>query len=169
MGAYKYIQNTFVNEYKDRTDEYKNRLTQWNKENSTMRVDKPTNIARAKKLGYKDKQGVIIVRIKVRKGRRKRATVGGGRKPSKSGRFFSRQISLQSIAEERASKHYSNCEVLNSYYVGDTGSYKFYEVILLDKNSPVIKKDKVYKNIINQSGRAERALTSSGKKHRVKE
>ncbi len=168
MGAYKYIRNTFINEYKVRSDEYKNRLAKWGKENSIIRVDKPTNLPRARVLGYKAKQGLIVVRVKVKKGRKKRAMVGGGRKPSKNGRFFSRATSMQSIAEVRATKKYSNCEVLNSYYVGDTGPYKFYEVLLVDSSHPAITKDPILKDVAKQRGRAERSLTSSGKRHRVK-
>ena len=33
-------------------------------------------------------------------------------------------------------------EVLNSYYAGESGTHKFYEVILVDPHHTVIKKDK---------------------------
>lgn len=166
MGAYSIIQDTFEKEYNTRSDEYKNRLTTWGKENSVVRIERPTNISRAHELGYKAKQGVIVARVRIKKGKRKRQKADGGRKPSKNGRFFSRALSLQSISEKRASSKFANCEVLNSYYVGDVGSYKYFEVILLDKSSPVITKDKVYKGIVSQTGRAERGLTSVSKKSR---
>lgn len=166
MSMYKNIKQTFKSEYKGRTEAYKERLAAWGNDPAVLRVKKPTNIARARELGYKAKQGVIIARVKVKKGNRKRPTVGGGRKPSKTGRFFSRAKSMQSIAEERASKKFSNCEVLNSYFVGETGTTKFYEIILLDKSSPSIQGDAAYRNIISKGGRAERGLTSSGKKYR---
>jgi len=80
--------------------------------------------------------------------------------------FFAYRKSYQSVAEERANRKFSNAEVLNSYYVGEDGSYIFYEVILLDRSSPSIQNDKEYKNIIKQRGRVYRGLTSSGRKHR---
>ena len=44
------------------------RLIQWRKENNFIRVEKPLRIDRARSLGYKAKQGYIIVRAKVRRG-----------------------------------------------------------------------------------------------------
>ena len=38
---------------------------------------------------------------------------------------------IQVIAEERVADKYPNTEVLNSYYVGEDGLYKYYEVILV--------------------------------------
>jgi large subunit ribosomal protein L15e len=166
MGMSKYIRESFQNTYKERSDLQKNRIMNWRKESSIIRVAKPTNLARARELGYKAKQGVIIARVRVRKGLRKREKPLGGRKPSKNARYFAYSKSLQSIAEERASRKFSNCEVLNSYYVGKDGEYSFYETILLDKSSPSIINDKGYAALIKQQGRAYRGLTSSGKKHR---
>lgn len=166
MGMYGQMKQSFQSEYKQRSDIYKERTVQWNSEPSVNRIEKPTNIARARELGYKAKPGVVVVRVKIVKGKRKRDNWGGGRKPSKSGRFFSMQKSLQSIAEERAARKFANTEVLNSYFAGGTGQSKFFEVILLDRSNPSITKDKVYSTIIGQRGRAFRALTASGKTHR---
>jgi large subunit ribosomal protein L15e len=166
MSMYKAMKKSFATEYKERPTIYKNRLIQWRAEPPVYRVDKPTNIARAREVGYKAKPGVIVVRVKVKGGTKKRVTAGGGRKPSKSGRYFSRSKSLQSIAEERAARKFSNCEVLNSYFVGASGSDKFFEIILLDRASPVIKSDPNYMQVIAQQGRAFRGMTHSGRKHR---
>ncbi len=166
MGISKYIKATFQQEYKERSDILRNRIAKWRKENSVVRVDKPTNVARARELGYKDKEGVIVARVRVRKGMRKRQKPMGGRKPSKNARFFAYRKSYQSVAEERANRKFSNAEVLNSYYVGEDGNYVFYEVILLDRSSASIINDKEYQKIIKQKGRAFRGLTSAGRKHR---
>lgn len=96
----------------------------------------------------------------------KRKAYGGGRKPSKSGRYFTNAKSLQSIAEERASRKYSNFEVLNSYFVGAAGATKYYEVLLLDRNSEPLKSDRHYAGVVKKPGRAFRGNTSSGRKHR---
>ena len=166
MGAYKYIRESFQEGYKERSSVLKTRIALWNSESSLKRIEKPTNVARARVLGYKDKQGVIVVRARIKKGLRKRAKPRGGRKPSKSGRFFSRKKSLQAIAEERSSRSYSNCEVLNSYYVGEDGKSKYFEVMLLDRNHGSIAADSLYSTMIGMRGRAFRGLTASGKKHR---
>jgi large subunit ribosomal protein L15e len=166
MGFAKYVKETFQQEYSERSPILRERIAKWRKEGSVVRLEKPTNIVRARELGYKAKQGVIVARVKVRKGMRKRKKPMGGRKPSKNARFFAYRKSYQSVAEERANRRFSNTEVLNSYYVGEDGSYIFYEVILLDRAHPSILNDKEYKNIIKQKGRAFRGLTSSGRKHR---
>ncbi|MGC8479469.1 MAG: 50S ribosomal protein L15e [Candidatus Micrarchaeia archaeon] len=166
MGAYKYIKENFQKQYKNRDSILKKRVSEWGKESSIVRLEKPTNIARARELGYKAKQGVVVVRCSIRKGMRKREKPRGGRKPSKNGRFFSYVKSLQSIAEERASRKYMNTEVLNSYYVGEDGRYKFFEVILLDGSHGSILSDSLYSDVVSSKGRVFRGLTSSGIKHR---
>ncbi len=166
MGIYQHIDRTFQEEYANRSEILKRRITEWRNGPAVERVDKPTNIARARKLGYKAKEGVIVARVKVERGLRKRRKMRGGRKPSKSGRFYAYRKSLQSMAEERAARRFSNCEVLNSYYVGEDGSYKFFEAILLDRSHPAIMSDPFYAGIIGSRGRAYRGLTSSGIKHR---
>ncbi len=160
------MKQTFIQEYKERAPIYKARIVKWNSEPSITKVGKPTNIARARELGYKAKPGVVMARVRVLGGTKKRPTVSGGRKPSKSGRFFSRRKSVQAIAEERAARKFTNCEVMNSYFVGEAGSNKFYEVILLDKSNPSILADNQYRSVVMQNRRAERGLTYAGRLHR---
>lgn len=166
MSFYKEMKQTFVSEYKERAPQYKERIVRWSSEAPITRIDKPTNIARARELGYKAKPGVLMARVRVVGGKKKREMPAGGRKPSKAGRFFSRDKSSQSIAEERAGKRFTNCEVLNSYFVGEAGSNKFFEIILLEKANPVILSDPQYRAVAMQSNRVERGLTHSGRKHR---
>ncbi len=177
MGAIKAIQETFQKELKGAKDEsydYKaiqrNRLIGFRKEKkAVVRVKKPTNIARARALGYKAKKGFIVVRVRVRKGSGAHRRPKKGRKPKRMGvRKLTRKISIQGIAELRASKKYENCEALNSYLVGKDGKSHYYEVILVDTAAPEIKSDKDIAWICEstQKGRAERGLTSAGKHSR---
>jgi large subunit ribosomal protein L15e len=166
MGAYKHIAANFQQEYKDRNDYLKSKLIQWRSEPSILRINKPTNIARAHTLGYKAKPGVIVARIRIRKGLRKREKGRKGRKPSKAGRFFAHGKSFQAMAEERAARKFINCEVLNSYYVGEDGSYKFFEAILLDREHNSIKNDKLYGQVLMSNDRSFRGLTHAGREHR---
>ncbi|MEM3431304.1 MAG: 50S ribosomal protein L15e [Candidatus Micrarchaeia archaeon] len=157
MSLYKQIQKTFQKEYKERSPAYRARISEWRKQSPIVRVEKPTNLARARTLGYKAKDGFVIVRVRVKRGKRKREIHMRGRKPSKTGRFYSRHKSLQLIAEERAGRKFRNLEVLNSYFVGEDGQYKFYEVILVDPEKTGLKL---------QKGRVFRGLTSQGRKMR---
>ncbi len=165
MGAYKYIKESFQKGYGERSDEIKARIARWNAEPALKRVEKPINVARARELGYKDKQGVVVVRLRIRKGLSKRSKPRGGRKPSKSGRYFSRKKSLQAISEERCSRSYSNCEVLGSYYAGEDGKSRYYEVIMIDRAHGSVLADQLYSGMLAR-GRAFRGLTASGRRHR---
>jgi large subunit ribosomal protein L15e len=164
MGAYGYIKQAFESGYASRSAAYKRRLFTWRRQNAIERIEKPTNVARARELGYKAKQGVVVVRARVPRGRRKRQRPDLGRKPSKYGMFFSPKKGLQVIAEERVATHYPNCEVLNSYWVGEDGSSKYFEVILVDRSGAALGSE--LQGMAAQRGRAQRGLTSSGRKAR---
>ncbi|XP_012369099.1 60S ribosomal protein L15-like [Octodon degus] len=49
--------------------------------------------------------------------------------------------SLQSVAEERAGHHCGALRVLNSYWVGEDSTYKFFEVILIDPSHKAIRRN----------------------------
>ncbi len=145
------------------------RMIEWRRSRTITRVDKPTRLDRARSLGYKAKQGYVIARARVRRGGLRKHTIKGGRRAKRKGiKKITMAKSIQRIAEERTAKHYPNLEVLNSYWVGDDGRHKFYEVILVDPNHPVIQSDPKINWICEPQhrGRAYRGLTSSGKKGR---
>ena len=109
------------------------RMAQWRRAPVFDRVEKPTRIDAARRLGYKAKQGVVVVRTRVRRGGLRKGKVHMKRKPSKAGvRKITMGKNIQRIAEERCARHYPNLEVLNSYWVGQDGKHKYYEVILID-------------------------------------
>jgi len=145
------------------------RLIQWRKEENFTRIDKPTRIDRARNLGYKAKQGYIVVRAHVRRGGLRKPTIRKGRKPSAKGiQKITMGKNTQRIAEERTAKHYPNMEVLNSYWVGDDGKNYFYEVILVDPVHPSIIKDPKINWIsdISHKRRVLRGRTSAGQRGR---
>lgn len=136
------------------------------KEPSVVRIPKPTKLRRAKALGYKAKQGVVVVRVRVRKGGRRKPRPVRGRKPRRMGvRKFTPAKSLQWIAEERAARKYPNLEVLNSYWVDSDGKNEYFEVILIDPHHPAIRSDPQLSQI-KAGGRVFRGLTSAGRKAR---
>lgn len=149
---------------------YRTRLIKFREEpTAIVRVKKPTNLSRARKLGYKAKKGFLVVRVSIRKGSGLHRRPNKGRRPKQMGvRKRTRTKSIQSIAELRASKKYPNCEVLNSYWIGEDGKKKFFEVILVDTSAPEILSDKSINWISSSkhSGRAARGLTKQGKKSR---
>lgn len=167
MGLTKYLQQTFQS--KEFKDMMKQRLISWRREKAISRVDYPTRLDRAHALGYKAKQGFIIVRVRIGKGTSKREKPAGGRKPLHAGMTaIHPAMNLQHIAEMRAGRKFPGLEVLNSYYVAEDGKYKWFEVILVDPSHPAIKSDKDINWICRSvhRGRVFRGLTSAGKRSR---
>ena len=146
------------------------RMAGWRREGVFQRIQRPTRIDAARRVGYKAKQGIVMVRTRVRRGGLRKSKVHMKRKPSNAGiKKITMAKSIQRIAEERVSRRYPNLEVLNSYWVGEDGKNKFYEVIMVDPHHPAIKADKQLGWISSGSshtGRAFRGKTSAGKKGR---
>ncbi|TAJ43663.1 50S ribosomal protein L15e [Methanofollis fontis] len=145
------------------------RMQTWRREGAVVRIARPTRIDRAHTLGYKAKQGVIVVRARVRRGGRRKSRYIRGRRTARMGmRRITSGKSIQRIAEERSARKYPNMEVLNSYWVGQDGRYKWYEVILVDGSHPSVMSDPhlAWIGQANQRGRADRGKTMAGRKGR---
>uniref|UniRef100_A0A1I7VCL4 Ribosomal protein L15 n=1 Tax=Loa loa TaxID=7209 RepID=A0A1I7VCL4_LOALO len=136
MGAYRYMQELWRKKQSE-TMRYLLRIRCWQYRQLTAihRVSRPTRPEKARRLGYRAKQGYIIYRVRVRRGGRKRHVVKGQTygKPKNHGvneLKFAR--CKQSVAEERVGRRCGSLRVLNSYWVGQDSTYKFYEVIMID-------------------------------------
>jgi large subunit ribosomal protein L15e len=160
--AYKYISKA----WRDSDGSYveglmRERVILWRREPAVVRIDKPTRIDRARRLGYKDKPGYIVVRVRVRRGGLRKPRPRSGRRQKRMGvTKFKPAKSLRLIAEERAARKFPNLEVLNSYWVWEDGRYKWFEVIMVDRALlPEL-------NLGKGRGRVFRGLTSAGRKVR---
>ncbi len=145
------------------------RRVEWRQDPVVNRVERPTRLDRARSLGYKAKQGFVVVRTRVRTGSQRKRAIKGGRRAKRKGILrIKLKKSIQRIAEERVNRKYPNLEVLNSYFITKDGRYKFYEIILVDPVHPAILRDKDVNWICrkNQKGRAYRGKTSAGRKGR---
>ena len=152
-GMYQHVRSVWRGE--KIKDSSRNRMMKWRKESRFKKIDRPTRLDRARELGYKAKKGFVLVRTRIGRGGRKRPLYGKrGRKPSKAGLVkYTPRKSLRKIAEQRVQKKHPNLEVLGSYYVAEDGKSKWFEVILVDPNSPEIKKDKNVKWITEKQHR----------------
>ena len=104
------------------------------------RIARPTRLDRARRLGYKAKQGIILVRVRVRRGGARKQRPSSGRRQKAMGvAKYSRAVSLQEIAEHRVSRKYPNLKVKDSYHLLSDGISHWYEVILQDPNHPAQK------------------------------
>jgi hypothetical protein len=63
------------------------------------------------------------------------------------------------------SEHLGRC-IYEGYWVGEDGTNKFFEVIMVDRAHPAIMSDSTYAAIAAQRGRAFRGLTAAGRKGR---
>ena len=168
MSAYKYIQKLWRKPKESLGPIMRQRLIDWRREGTVSRIDKPSRLDRARALGYKAKQGVVMARVRINKGIHERPHHKNARKPKNAGFFFDPAKSTQAVAEEKAARKFPNLEVLNSYWVGSDGRHHWYETILLDPDHPAIRNDKNLGWISDPAnrGRAFRGLTSAGRKHR---
>ena len=148
----------------------RDRMAGWRREPVFQRIERPTRLAAARRVGYRAKQGITVVRTRVRRGGLRKGKIHMKRKPSKAGiKKITMAKSIQRMAEERTSKRYPNLEFLNSYWVGEDGKNKFFEVIMVDPHHPAIKADKQLSWIAegnSHRGRAFRGKTSAGKRGR---
>uniref|UniRef100_A0A2K6JTH6 Ribosomal protein L15 n=1 Tax=Rhinopithecus bieti TaxID=61621 RepID=A0A2K6JTH6_RHIBE len=97
------------------------------------RAPHSTRPDKARQLGYKAKQVYVIYRIRVCHGVPKGATHS---KPVHLGVNH-----LQFVAKERAGCHCGALRVLNSYWVGEDSTYKFFEVILIGPFHKAIRRN----------------------------
>jgi large subunit ribosomal protein L15e len=169
--AYKYIAEAWAKHEKSYVDELMHhRLIEWRRQSAINRIEKPTRLDKARKLGYKAKQGFVLARVRIRRGGMKKQRPKAGRRPKRMGvKKFKPSKSIRLIAEERVARKFPNLEVLNSYWVGEDGVSKWFEVVMVDTPHPVIKTDKNI-NWIGQKQhrrRVFRSLTSAGKKVRA--
>lgn len=130
----------------------KNRAIAWRRQPSVIRIEKPTRIDKARRLGYKDKKGFVVARVKVRRGGRRKPRPKMGRRQKRMGvSKYTPAKSIRLIAEERVNKKFPNLEVLNSYWVWEDGHQKWFEVILVDPDHPSIQSDTDIKWIYGKS------------------
>lgn len=166
MGMYQYIRESWKKPSEEVQRLMHERIIKWRQEQATIRVERPTRLDRARSLGYKAKPGFVVVRQRVNRGGRQRPKIRHPRRPKAMSRRKDLTLSYQAVAEQRAARKYPNCEVLNSYYVGEDGLNYWYEIILVDRANPSVVSDPRINWVIGHKGRATRGLTSAGRKSR---
>merc|ERR1719284_502211 len=122
----------------------------------------------ARRIGYKAKQGVVVYRCAVRRGSRKTKVAKGivyGKPKSQGVNQIKQNRNLRSLAEERVGRRNPALRVLNSYWVAQDGTYKYYEVICVDPAHPAVRNDARMNWICKpvHKHRELHGLTSAGK------
>lgn len=138
MGTYKYLIQTWNQRDKTDLQQYLRQVAiKWRREPTVHRVQHPTRPDRARAVGYKAKQGYVVVRVRIRKGGARKPRPRAGRRQKALGvTKYTRAMSLKNIAEQKAKKKFPNLRVLNSYYVWEDGMHHWFETILRDPDNP---------------------------------
>jgi len=178
MGAYKYMEELWK---KKQTDvmRFLNRVRTWELRQlpAIHRASRTTRPDKARRLGYKAKQGFSIFRVRIKRGSRKRKVAKGicYGKPSTSGVRIKATRNLKSVAEERLGRKMGSLRILNSYWITQDATNKWFEVITVDPMHKTIRNDARMNWICNaahkhremrgvtQAGRHSRGLNRKGK------
>lgn len=164
MGLMKYLREAWK---KPDVKLLRTRMIEWRKCGLITRVEKPLRLDKARALGYKAKKGVIVVRIKIKRGGHKRTRPNKARRTKRLHIRKNLRMNYKEIAETRVARKFNNMEVLGSYWVGKDGMNYFYEVILVDRVAPEIKRDKQLGEFVKApKRRALRGISSTARKAR---
>uniref|UniRef100_A0A7E4UUY6 Ribosomal protein L15 n=1 Tax=Panagrellus redivivus TaxID=6233 RepID=A0A7E4UUY6_PANRE len=175
MGAYKYMQEIWRKKQSD-VMRYLQRVRTWQYRQlaAIHRAPRPTRPEKAHRLGYKAKQGKYrLIRLfsmysfcESSRLLTKGQTYGKPKTHGVNQLKFARN--LQSVAESRVGRRCGGLRVLNSYWIGQDSTFKFFEVILLDPAHKVIRNNPDTQWITKavHKHREMRGLTSAGRKSR---
>ena len=161
---YNYIRTVWKKPAENLGPLYRERLMQWRRQPATIKLEHPTRLDRARSLGYKAKQGIIIVRQRVQRGGRKRERFTAGRRSKRRSRSKILVMNYQQVAERRAQQQFANLEVLNSYFLAKDKRHSWYEIILVDPYHPVTRKEFLW--MLTNPRRVLRGKTSAAQRSR---
>jgi large subunit ribosomal protein L15e len=172
MGAYKYLEELWKKKQSD-VMRFILRIRTWELRQlpTIHRASRSSRPDKARRLGYKAKQGYVLYRVRVRRGGRKRPVSKGivyGKPSSVGVSQLKPARNLRSVAEERVGRKFGGLRVLNSYWITQDGTHKYFEVICVDPQHSAIKNDARINWICNpqHKHREMRGLTSAGKSSR---
>ena len=132
----------WVKLWRSNAQELRERVVMWRKENAVTRIKRPSRLERARRLGYKAKSGIVVIRMRVGVGGMRKQRPRGGRRPKHLGvTKIKAGINMQHVAENRVLERYPNMRLLGSYFVYRDGIHQWFEIILADAAHPRIYKD----------------------------
>lgn len=136
-----------------------------------FRKERPSYLERARKLGYKAKQGVCVFGVRIVKGDTPRDYHNGntrGKCVNAGIHQIKSSLNKQALAEQIVGKKLGSLRVLGSYEIGQDLHYHHFEVIMVDPSHNAIRNDRSLNWICqgNKKHREMRGLTSAGRKSR---
>lgn len=143
MGLHAYISSLWRKKPEWLRELVRKKLIKWRRKPAVVRVEKPLRIDRARSIGYRDKQGFVVLRVRVRRGGFARPRPRSGRRPKALGVVKHKvNVSMKEEAINRARKKYPNLYPLGAYWLASDAMYKWYEVIMIDPSHPAIESDR---------------------------
>jgi len=143
MGLYAKLNELWRRKPEELKALMKQRLIKWRRGPAVVRVEKPLRLDRARMLGYKAKQGFVVLRVRIRRGGFQKPRPRAGRRPKALGVVKHKvNVSMMEEAIQRAKKRYPNLYPLGAYWVAEDGMYKWFEVIMVDPYHPAIQSDR---------------------------
>ena len=138
--------------WKENSIVLRERAIVWRKEDAVTRIERPSRLLRARRLGYKAKQGIVVIRMRVGTGGMRRQRPRGGRRPKHLGvTRIKADDDMKTVAERRVLERYPNMKLLGSYFIYKDGKHYWFEVILADPSHPRIIQDKELNRRVPQS------------------
>jgi large subunit ribosomal protein L15e len=141
--------------WNENSPDLRDRVIGWRKQNAITRIDRPSRLQRARRLGYKAKQGlgykakqgIVVVRMRVGTGGMRKQRPRGGRRPKHLGvTRIKADDNMKTVADRRVLERYPNMKLLGSYFVYKDGMHYWFEVILADPQHPRIAQDRELRN-----------------------
>lgn len=133
---------TWVGLWRRNAPELRERVVAWRRQAAIARIPRPSRIQRARRLGYKAKQGITVVRARVGTGGMRKQRPTGGRRPKHLGvTRIKADVGMRQVAERRVMERHPNMRLLGSYFVYKDGKHYWFEAILADPEHPRVRGD----------------------------
>jgi len=113
----------------------KERVMQWRRQGAVVRVSKPLRLDRARSMGYRAKQGYVVVRVRVRRGGFSKPRPRSGRRQKALG-VVKHKVNVPTKREAlgRALRRFPNLAPLGAYWLAEDGKNMWFEVLMYDRS-----------------------------------
>lgn len=149
MPMYSQISKTWHDIFHEKSAGIRERAVELRKQPAMLRVERPWRLDRARAVGYKAKEGVVVIRMRVSRGGMRHQRPTSGRRPKHMGVLkIKSAVSSRAVAERRVSERHPNMKLLGSYPVWQDGIHAWYECVLVDPQHPAVKGDYNYRRLL---------------------
>lgn len=143
MGLYTHLNALWRERPPELDSLMRQRRMEWRREPAIVRVEKPLRLDRARSIGYKDKQGFVVLRVRVRRGGFSKPRPRSGRRPKAIGVVLHKvNVTMLEEALNRCRRRYPNLHPLGGYPLASDSLYKWFEVVMVDPSHPSIRSSK---------------------------